>query len=82
MCHHGPVDRPVDLVVEEGGPGVGLDQVDPEVAVQHEVVAQQLVGVVGGPAAALEAELLEGGGGGVRAQEALHNHVLDLEIEK
>ncbi len=58
VTHHGPVDRPVDLVVEEGGPGVGLDQVDPEVAVQHEVVAEQLVGVVGGLAAALEAELL------------------------
>ena len=44
--YHRPVDRLVQLVIEQRRPCVDLDQVDLEVLIHHQVVAEELVSVV------------------------------------
>lgn len=47
LTNHGSIDSLVQRVVEQGRPGVDLEQVNPAVEVDEDVVAQHFVSIVG-----------------------------------
>ena len=44
--YHGPIDRPVDEIVQQLRPGVHLYHVHPQVRVEQKIEPQELVAVV------------------------------------